>query len=272
MKKKVQLTGLALGALVLLSACGTSAVSEHTSGIWERIVYFFALAIRFLSFNASMGIGIILFTVVIRLVLIPLYQYQMKSSLKQQDIQPQLRAVQEKYRGMTDTESRLKMTEETRAIQRENGVSMWSSLLPVFIQLPILWALYQALTRVDFVREGNFLWLDLSKPDPYFILPILAALFTFLSSWLTNKAARERMGAMVVMTYVMPIVILLIGLNMASGVALYWTVSNAFQVGQILLLNNPFKIIAEREAKEAQEKEREAKRKRAMRKGKKKRK
>ncbi|MGC4388422.1 YidC/Oxa1 family membrane protein insertase, partial [Streptococcus suis] len=81
----------------------------------------------------------------------------------------------------------------------------------LLIQLPILWALYQALTRVAFLREGTFLWLDLAKPDPYFILPLLAALFTFLSTWLTNKAAPEKNPMMSVMTYGFPIMIFIFG-------------------------------------------------------------
>lgn len=271
MKKKLRFTGLLGLALIVLSACGTSAVSSQSTGLWETIVYYFALAIRYLSFGGSMGVGIILFTLVIRVVMIPLYHYQMTSSRKMQEIQPQLRAIQEKYRGLTDTESRLAMTEETRAVQKEAGVSTWSSMIPLLVQMPILWALYQALTRVEFVREGQFLWLDLSQPDHLFILPILAALFTFLSSWLTNKAVKEKNGAMTAMTYGLPVMIFFFAFNIASGVSLYWTVSNAFQVGQILLLNNPFRIIAEREEKEALEKEREAKKRRAMRKGKKKR-
>ena len=127
-------------------------------------------------------------------------------------------------------------------------------------------ALYQALSRVAFLKEGHFLWVNLAERDPYFVLPILAALFTFLSTWLTNKAAKEPNMALTLMTYLMPILILVMGANLASGIALYWTVSNAFQVAQILLLNNPFKIIAERKRLEEEEKERLARMRRAKKK------
>ena len=126
-----------------------------------------------------------------------------------------------------------------------------------------MYALFQALSRVAFLKTGSFLWLELSQPDPYFILPVLAALFTFLSTWLTNKAAKEKNIAMVIMTYVMPVMIFFMGFSLASGVVLYWTISNAFQVFQILLLNNPFKIIAERLRVEEEEKERQARIRRA---------
>lgn len=255
----------------MLSACGRGDVSSHSKGVWDQIVYAFAKAIEWLSFGGSVAIGIILFTIILRAALMPLFSKQMKSSQKMQELQPKLRELQRQYSGR-DSESRLKLAEAQQALYKENGVSLYASFIPLLIQLPILWALYQALTRVAFLREGTFLWLDLAKPDPYFILPLLAALFTFLSTWLTNKAAPEKNPMMSVMTYGFPIMIFIFGVNFASGVALYWTVSNAFQVFQIMLLNNPFKIIEAREAAAREEKERKARIRRAQKKAHKKRK
>ena len=136
--------------------------------------------------------------------------------------------------------------------------------------MPILLALFQALTKVDALKVGQFLWMNLGQPDPYFILPILAAVFTFLSTWLTNKAAPEKNGALTVMMYVMPFLIFFFAVTSASGVALYWTVSNAYQVVQTLIFNNPFKIIAERQAKIDAEKARQAKIRKAQKKAQKK--
>ena len=144
------------------------------------------------------------------------------------------------------------------------GVNPYASFIPLFIQMPVLLALFQALTRVEFMKTGHFLWLNLGATDPTFILPLLAALFTFLSTWLSNKALPERNGGMTVMMYLLPVA--------ASGVALYWAVSNAYQVVQTLLLSNPFKIIAEREAKERSERQLEQKKKRALKKAQKKKK
>ena len=271
MKKNVKLLGLVSLALLVLSACGRGDVSSHSKGAWDQIVYAFAKAIEWLSFGGSVAIGIILFTIILRAALMPLFSKQMKSSQKMQELQPKLRELQRQYSGR-DSESRLKLAEAQQALYKENGVSLYASFIPLLIQLPILWALYQALTRVAFLREGTFLWLDLAKPDPYFILPLLAALFTFLSTWLTNKAAPEKNPMMSVMTYGFPIMIFIFGVNFASGVALYWTVSNAFQVFQIMLLNNPFKIIEAREAAAREEKERKARIRRAQKKAHKKRK
>ena len=271
MKKKYRIIGLADAALLFLSACGRSQVTSHSSDAWEKFVYFFAETIRFLSINGRIGIGIILFTFLIRTILLPLFNLQLKSGQKMQELQPELKALQTKYPGK-DRESRMRMAEESQELYKKYGVNPYASLFPLLIQMPVLWALYQALTRVEFLKTGSFLLMDIGDIDPYIILPVLAAIFTFLSSWLTNKAAKERNGMMITMNIILPIFILLIGFNLASGVALYWVVSNAYQVFQILLLNNPFKIIAERQRLEDEARELEAKKIRAKKKAHKKRK
>ena len=254
-----------MSSTLFLTACSTSTAARPSTDAWESLIEWFATMIQFLSPNGHIGIGIILFTLLIRTVLLPLFHIQIKSSQKMQELQPQLRLLQETYAG-TDMDSRQKLYEETQKLYRANGVSLRSSMLPLLIQMPILLALFQALTRVEALKSGNFLWLHLGQPDPYLILPILAALLTFVSSWLANKAALEKNPAMTIMTYAMPALIFFIALSSASGVALYWTVSNAYQVAQTLILNNPFAIIAARKAQKVQEKERHNKIKRAQKK------
>lgn len=267
--KKVKLLGLlALSALVL-TACARSGqsadITSSSQSLWEQLVYFFAQMIQKLSFGGLTGLGIVLFTILMRLVLLPLYNIQIKSSQKLQSLQPQLRALQAKYPGK-DVDSRMQLTEATQALYKQEGVNPWMSAFPLLLQLPILMALFQALTRVDFLRTGHFLWLEIAKPDPYFILPVLAAAFTFLSTWLTSKANPNKDAVTSSMTYIAPAMILLFSLQMASGVTLYWTVSNAFQVVQLLLFNNPFKLMAEQEAAKQAIKEQEAKIRRAKKK------
>lgn len=257
-------------SLLVLAACGKGAVTSESAGLWSQFVYFFATMIKALSFNGMVGVGIILFTLIVRVIMIPIYNLQTKSSRKMQELQPLIKAIQAKYPGK-DMESRVAMNEEIQALYKTHEVNPFMSLIPLFLQLPVLLGLFQALTRVDFLKTGHFLWFDIAKSDPYLILPVLAALFTFLSMWLSNKALKEKNTMMTVMMLAMPAMIFVFGLTMASGVALYWTVSNAFQVGQLLVFNNPFKIIAEREQLEAQEKERASKARRAMNKAQKRR-
>lgn len=271
MNKQVKLSLLA-GSALFLTACSpaTGDITSNSNSLWEQLVYFFAQMIQSLSFGGLIGVGIILFTLLIRLVLLPLYNLQIKSNQKMQEVQPKLTALQAKYPGK-DMDSRTKMLEEQQALFKEHGVNPYAAMWPLLVQMPVLIALFQALTRVEALRQGHFLWMDIAKPDPYFILPVLAAALTFASSWLTAKANPSTNASIKAMTYIMPIVILLIGLGMASGVALYWTVSNAFQVAQILVFNNPFKIIAEREAEARAIKEKESKIRHAKNKAKKRR-
>ena len=271
MKKKLQLTSLLSLSLFVMAACGTSDVTADTTDIWSKFVYFFAEIIRFLSFDISIGVGIILFTILIRTILLPVFQTQMVASRKMQEAQPRIKALREQYPGR-DMESRTKLDQEMRKVYKELGIKHSSSLWPILIQMPVLLALFQALSRVDFLKTGHFLWINLGGVDTSFVLPILAAVFTFLSSWLSNKALSEKSGATTGMMYGMPVLIFVFAISAPSGVALYWAVSNAYQVLQTYFLNNPFKIIAEREAVAQAEKDLEGKKRRALKKAQKKKK
>lgn len=257
MKKRTKLIGLSLVALVFLTACSTAPVTSQSKGFWDQLVYWIGEAIQALSFG-NIGVGIILFTLILRTLLLPVYQMQIKSSRQMQELQPQLKELQSKYVGR-DMETRAKLSEETQKLYKENGVNMYASMLPLLVQMPILIALFQALTRVEALKVGHFLWLNIAEPDPYLILPFLAAFFTFLSTWLINKAAPQSNVALNVMAWILPIIIFFSARSFASGVSLYWTVSYIYQVAQTWIFNNPFKIIEEREAVKRAEKERLAK-------------
>ena len=95
-------------------------------------------------------------------------------------------------------------------------------------------ALYQAISRTDVLKTGHFLWFQLDQPDPYFILPVLAALTTYITTWLSMKM-QDTGGAGKVMMYVMPAMILFMSLGLSSALSLYWVVGNVFMVGQTLL-------------------------------------
>ncbi|MGH2233606.1 YidC/Oxa1 family membrane protein insertase, partial [Enterococcus faecalis] len=75
--------------------------------------------------------------------------------------------------------------EEQQRLYAESNVNPYIGCLALFVQLAIMMALYQAISRVPELKEGTFLWLGLDKPDPYLILPILEAVFTFASTYLS---------------------------------------------------------------------------------------
>lgn len=252
----------------ILSACSNKPITNQSTGIWDGLIVLnFSRAIIWLAhfFGNSYGMGIILFTIIIRIILMPLMIFQTRSMRKTQEIQPQLKALQKKY-SSRDRETMNKLQTEQRKLYSEAGINPVMGCLPALVQLPIIWALYQAIWRTAVLRSGTFLWLQLGHKDPYYILPILAALATAASSWLTTKSAPETSSMNTMMVVGMPVIVFFTALNVASSLSLYWTVSYVFQVGQTLLIQNPWKIIAERQAKEKAKSDHERAVRRAVRK------
>nr|WP_202882004.1 YidC/Oxa1 family membrane protein insertase [Carnobacterium inhibens] len=244
---------------VVLVGCGTSPITEQSTGIWDRyIILNFSRVIIWFSnlFGGSYGIGIIIFTLIIRLILLPIMHRQTKSTQKMAELQPQLKELQTKY-ASKDTDTQNKLKEETSKLYAEAGVNPVAGCLPLLIQMPVLIAMYQAISRTDVLKTGNFLWMNLGEPDHYFILPILAAALTYGTTKLSSMSQAESNPTTTSMMYIMPALILFMGITLPSALSLYWVVGNAFSVGQTLLLNNPFKIKKEREEKIRVERERQ---------------
>lgn len=259
-KRKRLLLSLGLVMVMLvLSACGNTApITSESTGFWDGIViYNFSRFIIFLSemFNNSYGMGIIIFTFIIRVVLIPLNYFQTKSTRKMQKVQPQIKELQAKY-ASKDTQTRELLQSEISRVYSENGVNPYAGCLPAVVQMPVMIALYQAISRTEVLREGTFLWMNLGERDPYFILPVLAAILTYYTSKLTMMSQPDGGGQAKAMLYTMPAMILFVGISLPSALSLYWVVSNAFSVGQTLIMNNPYKIIAERDEEERAKRER----------------
>ncbi|WP_137596769.1 membrane protein insertase YidC [Paucilactobacillus kaifaensis] len=246
---------LSLG--LFLAACSNKPINSQSTGLWDKgIVYNFSRAIIWLAHTfGGYGMGIIIFTIIVRIVILPLMIYQTRAMRKTQELQPKLKALQKKY-SSKDMETVRKLQEEQRKLYSDAGVNPFASMLPLIVQLPVIYALYQAIWRTDVLRGGSFLWLELGHRDPYFILPILAAVFTFFSSWLSMASQPEKNSMTTAMTWIMPIMIFFMAMNISSAISLYWVVTNAFQVGQTFVIQNPFKINRERAEKEAAEKAR----------------
>ncbi|QEA31536.1 YidC/Oxa1 family membrane protein insertase [Secundilactobacillus malefermentans] len=255
-----------VGLVLLLSACSNNPITSNSTGIWDGLIVLnFSRAIIWLShlFNGSYGLGIIVFTILVRIVILPLMIFQTRSMRRTQEVQPQLKALQKKY-SSRDTETMQKLREEQQKLYSEAGVNPVAGCLPLIVQLPIIWALYQAIWRTEVLRTGSFLWLKLGDKDPYFVLPILAAVFTFFSSWLSMKSQPESSGMTTMMTVGMPVVIFFTALNVPSALSLYWVITNAFQAGQTLTIQNPWKIKKERDQKQQEQLDHERTVKKAM--------
>lgn len=174
----------------------------------------------------SYGMAIILMTVVIKMILYPLTVKQVKSMKAMQELQPKMKRLQEQYK----TNPQL-LQQEMQKLYREAGVNPLAGCLPMLVQMPILMAIFYALK--DATYEGgnpSFLWMpSLSEADPYYILPVLSALSTYLTSRQTTDESNQQMKMMM---YVMPIFIGWMSMNFAAGLVIYWITMNLVQVVQ----------------------------------------
>lgn len=263
--KKILLTVAMAAFVIFLSACGRQDVVDSSStGFWDSIVIYNLqrLLLWMSDILGSNGLAIIVFTALGQVLLLPLTNYQQKSMEKTQELQPKMDALREKY-SARDEATKEKLQTEIQKLQDEAGVNPLAGCLPLLIQMPIFIALYQTVTRTPVLQEADFLWLQLGFPDPLYILPLLAAGFTFLNSWLMqygNPNAKSN----TLITFLMPALIFFITFRVASSLALYFVASNGTRVLMTLLTNNPFKKRRELEELAREEEEAEKRRQRAL--------
>jgi YidC/Oxa1 family membrane protein insertase len=208
------------------------------------------------------GLAIILLTVLVRLILFPLTLKQLKSTKAMQAIQPLIADVKKQY--PKDQRAQL---EATQAIYKEYGINPVAGCLPLFIQLPVLYGLFNSLNKVltnhptvasinnaiysflphfSNLPNANLNWFSFINPhavinlgvsDPTHILPILAALATFIqlrmSQPRTTAATKNAMSQqMQIMQFIMPIITLVFAWTFPAGLALYWTTTSVFSMVQ----------------------------------------
>src|SRR5690625_2339713 len=239
-KRMLVIAGL-IGLVVLLSGCMQMDEPIHSgsTGFWNKyFVYTMSACITFFAnlFNASYGLAIVVVTLLVRLLLVPLNVKQMKSTQAMQNIQPEIKELQEKH-SSKDAETQKKLQEEQMALFQENGVNPIAGCLPIFIQMPVLIAMYQAIMRTEAIKAGSFLWFELGTADPYFILPLLAGGATYLQQKM--MMADNSNPQMKMMLYLMPNMITVFAMFFPAALALYWVVGNIFMVFQTILIRRP---------------------------------
>lgn len=218
------------------------------------------------------GITLILFTIIVRLCLFPLYASQIKSQIKMADVQPKMQAIQRQYAN-----DREEMQKRLSQLYKEENYNPMKGCLPMLIQMPIIMGLFALLrnpmqfisdndTIILAVHEG-FLWMeDLSQPDTW-ILPIAAGITTYISFSMTQKSTGQLGGSggdgndmaaqmapmMKMMKYFFPLMIVFMGRSFPAGLTIYWFIGNIFTVFQTLILQKmKKKKLAEKEASKAQ--------------------
>lgn len=192
------------------------------------------------------GITLILFTLLVRACLFPLYAAQIKSSARMKDVQPKMQALQKKYANDKETLN-IKMME----LYKEEKFNPMSGCLPMLIQMPIILALFVLLRNPTvFISEHAmlmgvheaFFWIpDLSQPDPW-ILPLAAGIATFFSFGMTQAMSPTDMngstaGMMKMMKYFFPVMIVWMGRSFPAGLSLYWFIGTLFMIVQTFGMN-----------------------------------
>ncbi len=177
----------------------------------------------FYGVTHSYGVAIILLTVVIKLVLYPLTIKQIKSMREMAKIQPLVKELQQKYKNNPQ-----ELNKKTMELYKEHGVNPFGGCLPMLIQLPILWILFRLLNGYNF-GGAKFLGLwDLSKPDPYYVLPILIVVLSFLQQKVMSPGDDTSQNK--TMLIIMPLFIGYISLKLPTGVVLYWGISSFLDI------------------------------------------
>ncbi len=186
--------------------------------------------------HLSYGWVLVIFGVSIRLLMWPLNQGAMRTSLKMQRIQPELTEAQKKYKSDPQ-----KQQEEIMRIYKAHGMSPFSAFsgcLPMLIPMPVFFALFFVFQNTIEFRGVPFLWLhDISLHDPYYILPIVMGASMLLISWIGMRNAPPNPQAKMMM-YMMPAMFVLFLFNTAAGLSIYYLTQNIASLPQQWLISN----------------------------------
>jgi len=182
--------------------------------------------------HLSYGWILILFGIGIRIVLFPLYQKSMRSQMATMRVQPLMKEIQDKYKNDPQ-----RLQQEMVKLYREHKINPLGGCLPMLLPFPILIALFFVFRDTIEFRGVPFLWLpDLSRPDPYYIVPLLMGASIFLLQWIGQRSMPQTNPQMKLMMWVMPVMLVVLFLNFASGLNLYYATMNLASLPQQLYL------------------------------------
>ncbi|MCU0646885.1 MAG: membrane protein insertase YidC [Gemmatimonadaceae bacterium] len=224
-----------------LHALGRSFEESNPYGGWLQgfVQPFATLVIRGIlwckeNLKLSYGWVLVLIGVIVRLLMWPLNQKMLRTSLVMQRISPELQEIQKKY-GNDPT----KMQAEMMRVYKQHNVSPFSTVsgcLPMLLPMPVFFALFFVFQNTIEFRGVPFLWLpDISVKDPFYILPLVVAATQMLTSFISLKASPPNPQAKM-MAYMLPAVFLVFFINVASGLNLYYAVQNVVGIPQQWLL------------------------------------
>jgi len=181
--------------------------------------------------HVAYGLVLVIFGILVRILLWPLNQKAMRANMQLQAVQPLMKDIQERHKNDPQ-----KLQQEMFKLYKEYNVNPLGGCWPMLLPMPVLFALFFVFQNTIELRGASFLWLpDLSRPDPLYVIPVIMG----LSMWGLSKVGQlgmEPNPQMKMMLYVMPIMMTFLFLNFASGLNLYYAVSNIASIPQQWLL------------------------------------
>jgi YidC/Oxa1 family membrane protein insertase len=227
---------------------GNASLEKSVDRGWswlEPLTRFFEIALdKLYVFIPNYGLAIIVLTFLVRVVTSPLMLKQMKSAERMREVQPKIKALQERHK-----DDKQKQSEEMMKFYREEGINPLSGCFPVLLQMPVLIGLFYALRTSIGLRHAPFMmWIDdLSQPATLFtmpgldfpvrILPLIMGGSMYVQQKMTPQTGMDPVQARM-MLIMMPGMMLLISYTFPSGLVLYWTVSNLLGIAQQYWVRN----------------------------------
>lgn len=278
---------LALGLLITLTAC-TNVIDPDTKLIMpDKIIYltttigqiladeswfsaFFVFpisqAINFISQYTGVVLSIVIVTIIIKLLTLSFTIKSTVASQKLQVINPELKAIQDKYAGKTDNQSKMKMSQEMQALYSKHNINPIGSIVVMFIQFPVIIAMYQAVQRAASVVNGSVFGTSLQTTPMgafqqgvylFVVIYVLMGVFQFISMKLPmflqkrlSPVKEKKHGHtdkksagpnMEMMMYVSLVMIMGIAISWPTAMSLYWLVTSLAQIAQTVFIQ--FKYI-----------------------------
>ena len=222
----------------VLAAIDRDLVRAIDFGIFSWLVVPLLRALKWLNvYIGNYGWSIIALTVLINIVMFPLRHKSVVSMRRMQEIQPEVKSIQDRYAKLKMTDpGRQNMNKEMMQLYKERGVNPASGCVPMLLTLPVLFAFYAMLSVAIELRGAPFIgWIkDLSVYDPLFITPVLMGITQFVQTRMTPSTA-DPMQQRIMM--LMPLMFMFMFIWAPSGLVLYWTVSNLWAIGQQAVTN-----------------------------------
>jgi len=222
-----------------LSSIGPEYVKAINFGMFDLLVVPLLLSLNWIhQYVGNYGWAIVALTVLINLILFPLNHKSVVSMRKMQEIQPQAKAIQDRYAKLKTTDpAKQKMNQELMALYRERGVNPASGCIPLLLMMPVFLAFYAMLQTAIELRGAPFVgWIhDLSAPDPFYVLPVLVGVSQVVQQLMTPQTGVD--PAQQKMMLVMPLVLIFVFISSPAGALLYWLASTLIRIGQMQMTN-----------------------------------